>query len=118
MSGAHGDFSMQVAPEGREVRLVLAGAFEVADVRHAARSFDDALFLNPGRAIVVDMQGVTSVDGEAVTTVLGWLAQAKRERRSLRFVGTPEEIERRMRLLGIISAYGGYPAVRSSTQAR
>lgn len=109
---------MAVVPEGREVRLVLSGALVAAAVPDAARRFDDALFLNPGRAVVVDLHGVTAVDGDAVTMVLGWLRQASRERRDVRIEGAPEEIERRMRLIGIISAYGGYPMVRSSTQAR
>ena len=119
MSGVSGDgFSLTAVPEGRDVRLVLDGALEAAAVRDAARRFEDALFHHPGRAVVVDMAGVTSVDGDAVTMVLGWISQAAKERRSVRIVGAPEEVEARMRLVGIISAYGGYQAVRSSTQAR
>ena len=116
--GGGGGLAMGVVPEGRDVRLVLRGALEAAAVRDAARRFEDALFLHPGRAVVVDMHGVTSVDGDAVTMVLGWISHAADERRTVRIVGAPEEVERRMRLVGIISAYGGYQAVRSSTQAR
>ena len=77
--------------------------------RDLARSFDDALYLNPGRGLVVDMAAVTSVDGDAATLFLDWLRTAMRERRSVRIVDAPPPIEHRIRLLGIIAAYGGYP---------
>lgn len=102
-------FSTRVAQEGREVRLLLSGPLEVHHARDLARSFDDALYLNPGRGLVVDMAAVTSVDGDAATLLLDWLRTAMRERRSVRIVDAPPPIEHRIRLLGIIAAYGGYP---------
>lgn len=103
------DLAMSADPEGRELRLRLAGALTVRGARDAERAFDDALYLNPGRGVIVDMSGVTSVDGDAVKMVMRWMCHAARERRSFRIVDAPEEIEGRMRLVGIISSYGAYP---------
>lgn len=106
-------FEVRTVVDGRLVWLFLAGTLGIGAVRHVRVAFDDALYLNPGRDVALDMSRVVAIDGEGVLAVLGLVDAASRERRSLAIVNASEEIAAQMRLMGIISAYGGYQLSRS-----
>lgn len=105
---------VRTAVDGRHVWLFLAGTLGIGAVRAVRVAFDDALYLNPGRDVAVDVAGVEGVDGEGVLALLGLVDAAARERRSVAIVGASDEVEAQMRLIGIISAYGGYQLARTT----
>lgn len=99
--------------DGRHVWLFLSGTLGIGAVRRVGVAFDDALYLNPGRDVAVDMADVDAVDGEGVLALLQLVGAASRERRSVAIVNASDEVQAQMRLIGIISAYGGYQLSRS-----
>jgi len=81
-----------------EIREAAAGRFEVrgaltfATARRAREQGLHAIRTSSARELEMDCGGVAVSDSAGLTVLLDWLAHAKREGRSLRFVNLPEAL--------------------------
>lgn len=82
-----GPFSLAAGGSGR---LLAEGPLIFASARRARELGLDALEAAADGALVIDCQGVTASDSAGLAVLLDWLAAARAQARSLRFVHLPQ----------------------------
>lgn len=76
-----------VADDGK---LQVRGALTFATARRAREEGRNAIMASSARELEVDCTGITASDSAGLTVLLDWLALAKKEGRSLRFLNLPQ----------------------------
>jgi phospholipid transport system transporter-binding protein len=71
-------------------KLRVRGALTFATARRAREEGLKAITASSARALEVDCSGITASDSAGLTVLLDWLALAKKEGRSLRFLNLPQ----------------------------
>lgn len=97
-NSASGSFEIVAGADGRSH---VRGALTFASARRARedglRKFKDC----GARACEVDCSGINASDSAGLTVLLDWLAVAKRDGRSLRYVGLPADLLAIARISGV-----------------
>ena len=71
-------------------RLYAEGPLTFASARRARELGIDAIERSADGALVIDCQGVTASDSAGLAVLLDWLAAARAQQRSLRYVHLPQ----------------------------
>lgn len=79
-------------------RLALHGSLTIATV---PALFEQGLQHLCSEDLLVDFSGVDAVDSAAVGMLLGWLRAARRNKRTLRVTGLPDDLLSLARLYGV-----------------
>src|ERR1700742_387923 len=75
---------------GADGRAHVRGVLTFTTAKHAREEGQVRVRTCVSRACEVDCSGITASDSAGLTVMLDWMALAKREGRSLRFVKLPE----------------------------
>ena len=75
---------------GADGRAYVTGSLTFATARRAREEGLEKFRACTSRACEVDCSGITASDSAGLTVLLDWLAMAKRDGRSLRFVNLPK----------------------------
>jgi len=77
---------------GGDGRAYVTGSLTFATARRAREEGLDKFRGCTARSCEVDCSGITASDSAGLTVLLDWLAMAKRDGRSLRFVNLPKSL--------------------------
>jgi phospholipid transport system transporter-binding protein len=88
-NSASASFEIAAAADGRSH---VRGALTFATARRAREEGMQKFSSCGARACEVDCSGITASDSAGLTVLLDWLAVAKRDGRSLRYLGLPENL--------------------------
>jgi phospholipid transport system transporter-binding protein len=75
---------------GTDGKLQVRGALTFATARRAREEGMNVLAASEARELEVDCRGITASDSAGLTVLLDWLALAKKQGRSLRFLNLPQ----------------------------
>jgi phospholipid transport system transporter-binding protein len=75
---------------GADGKLQVRGALTFATARRAREEGLNSIRASAARELEVDCSGITASDSAGLTVLLDWLALAKKEGRSLRFLNLPQ----------------------------
>jgi phospholipid transport system transporter-binding protein len=82
-----GPFNLAAGGDGRRLA---EGPLTFASARRARELGLDAIDAAAGGKLVIDCQGITACDSAGLAVLLDWLAAAKAQGRSLRYVHLPQ----------------------------
>jgi phospholipid transport system transporter-binding protein len=86
-SSSSNSFEIVTVSDGK---LQVRGALTFATARRAREEGLNAIRASAARELEVDCSGITASDSAGLTVLLDWLALAKKEGRSLRFLNLPQ----------------------------
>jgi phospholipid transport system transporter-binding protein len=86
-SSASNSFEIITVADGK---LQVRGALTFATARRAREEGLKALAASAARELEMDCSGITASDSAGLTVLLDWLALAKKQGRSLRFLNLPQ----------------------------
>ncbi len=88
---ASGSTSFEIVA-GADGRSHVRGALTFATARRAREEGAEKFHGCVARSCEVDCSGITASDSAGLTVLLDWMALAKRDGRSLRYVNLPEDL--------------------------